>query len=149
MLNPLNHTRTPADVERYKTEPYVVAGDVYGRAPHAGRGGWSWYTGSAAWLNRTDGESMLGLRRRGETFSIDPCIPSSWPGYELTWTVGGTVYEIAVTNPDRQCHGVIAATVDGVTANAAALPLLADGRTHDVRIVLGAGSRPESAYSAI
>ncbi len=140
MLNPVNHTRTPAAVERYKTEPYVVAGDVYGRAPHAGRGGWSWYTGSAAWLYRTGVESMLGLQRRGETFAIDPCIPSSWPNYDIRWTVGNTVYEIAVTNPDRHCRGVKSATIDGVAADAAALPLCDDGRTHDVRIVLGTAS---------
>ena len=106
MLNPINHTRTPADVERYKAEPYVMAGDVYARAPHAGRGGWSWYTGSAGWMYRAGLESILGLRRRGDTFSIDPCIPSSWPDYEITWRVGGTRYLIAVSNPDRQCRGV-------------------------------------------
>ena len=137
MLNPINHTRTPADADRYKAEPYVVAGDVYARAPHAGRGGWSWYTGSAAWLYRTGIESMLGLRRRGATFGIDPCIPSSWPGYDITWTVGGTIYQIAVSNPDRHCRGVKSATIDGVAADPAALPLSHDGRTHDVRIVLG------------
>ena len=90
MLNPINHTRTPSDVERYKAEPYVVAGDVYARAPHAGRAGWSWYTGSAAWMYRAGLESILGLRRRGDFFSVDPCIPSSWPGYEIVWRVGRT-----------------------------------------------------------
>ena len=137
MLNPINHTRTPADVERYKTEPYVVAGDVYARAPHAGRGGWSWYTGSAAWMYRAGLESMLGLRRRGDTFSIDPCIPSSWPSYEITWRVQSTRYEISVSNPDRQCRGVLTATLDGVSMDVAAIPLVDDGRTHNVQIVLG------------
>src|SRR5436309_2802634 len=78
MLNPVNHTRTAADVARYQTEPYVMAGDVYGRAPHAGRGGWSWYTGSAGWMYRAGLESILGLRRRGATFIVDPCVPASW-----------------------------------------------------------------------
>ncbi len=137
MLNPINHTRTTTGVDRYKAEPYVVAGDVYGRAPHAGRAGWSWYTGSAAWLYRTGIESMLGLRRRGATFGIDPCIPSSWPGYDLTWRVGGTTYAIAVTNPDRYCRGVRSATLDGVAVDGAAIPLVDDGRTHAVRVVLG------------
>ena len=90
MLNPINHTRTESAVQRYKAEPYVVAGDVYGRAPHAGRAGWSWYTGSAAWLYRTAVESMLGLRRRGATFGIAPCVPSAWPEYEITWTIDST-----------------------------------------------------------
>jgi cyclic beta-1,2-glucan synthetase len=138
MLNPVNHTRTAADVERYKTEPYVVAGDVYGRAPHAGRGGWSWYTGSAAWMYRAGIESMLGLRRRGSTFSVNPCIPSSWPEFEITWRFQSTRYNILVVNPEHQCRGVLEATLDGASTDAAAIPVVDDGRTHDVRITLGA-----------
>ena len=82
MLNPMNHTRTAADVERYKGEPYVMAGDVCAHHAHVGRAGWTWYTGSAAWMYRAGLESILGLRRRGSTFEIDPCIPSSWPDYD-------------------------------------------------------------------
>ena len=85
MLNPINHGRTPADVVRYKTEPYVIAGDLYAHAPHAGRGGWSWYTGSAGWMYQAGIGSILGLRRRRATFVIDPCIPSSWPWYRIEW----------------------------------------------------------------
>ena len=140
MLNPVNHTRTSADVERYKAEPYVLAGDVYGRAPHAGRAGWSWYTGSAAWLYRAGLESMLGLRRRGDTFGVSPCIPSSWPEYEISWRFQNTRYNILVSNPDHQCRGVLEATIDGVLTNAAAIPLVNDGLTHDVRLRLGAAS---------
>jgi len=137
MLNPINHTRTPAGVARYKAEPYVVAGDVYGRPPHAGRAGWSWYTGSAAWMYRAGLESMLGLRQRGATFSIDPCIPSSWPEYEIIWRFKRSQYRISVSNPERQCRGVREASVDGAAVDAAAIPLVDDGRTHHVRIVLG------------
>jgi cyclic beta-1,2-glucan synthetase len=138
MINPINHTRTAADVERYKTEPYAVAGDVYARAPHGGRGGWSWYTGSAAWMYRAAVESMLGLRRRGTTFSVDPCIPSSWPGYEIDWQVGRTRYEISVVNPDHVCRGVSIASVDEVAvADPVRIPLVDDGATHRVRVVLG------------
>jgi len=140
MLNPINHTRTAADVERYKTEPYVVAGDVCARTSHAGRGGWSWYTGSAAWLYRAGLESMLGLRRLGCTFSVDPCIPSSWPGYEIVWRVGRSQYVISVSNPERRCRGVSMAFLDDVVCNAAAIPLTDDGQTHQVRIVLGNAS---------
>ena len=113
MLNPVNHTRTPADVERYKAEPYVVAGDVYAHPPHAGRGGWTWYTGSAGWMYRAGLESILGLRRRGSTFEMDPCIPSSWPDYSIVWRFGRTRYEIAVSNPERRCRGVAEAELDG------------------------------------
>jgi cyclic beta-1,2-glucan synthetase len=137
MLNPINHTRTAGGVDRYKAEPYVVAGDVYGRAPHAGRGGWSWYTGSAAWMYRAGLESMLGLRRRGDTFSIDPCIPSSWPEYEISWLVRSTRYLISVTNPQRLCGGVLTACLDGVAVNGKAIPLVDDGGTHRVDVVLG------------
>ncbi len=137
MLNPINHSRTPDAVQRYKAEPYVVAGDVYGRAPHAGRAGWSWYTGSAAWMYRVGIESMLGLRRRAATFGIDPCIPSSWPGFEIRWRVDGAVYEIAVSNPDRVCRGVAGAWLDGAAVDPRAIPLVADGRSHAVRVVLG------------
>jgi cyclic beta-1,2-glucan synthetase len=142
ILNPINHARAAGDVERYKTEPYVIAGDVYAREPHAGRGGWSWYTGSAAWMYRAGLESMLGLRRRGAaTFSVDPCIPSSWPEYEIAWRFESTHYKISVSNPDRQCRGVRSATLDGVSTDPAAIPLVDDGRTHDVRVLLGSSSK--------
>ena len=137
MLNPVNHTRTGADVERYKAEPYVMAGDVYARAPHTGRGGWSWYTGAAGWMYRAGLESLLGLRRRGATFSIDPCIPSTWPQYQIVWRFLNTRYEISVSNPQRRCRGVAWAELDGVPTNAAAIPLIDDGRGHQVRVVLG------------
>jgi cyclic beta-1,2-glucan synthetase len=137
MLNPVNHGRTAADVGRYKTEPYVMAGDVYARAPHAGRGGWSWYTGSAGWMYRAGLESILGLRRRGETFIVDPCIPSAWPEYRITWQFRDSRYVITVSNPARRCRGVMTATLDGAPVDAAAIPLLNDGRSHDVQIVLG------------
>jgi cyclic beta-1,2-glucan synthetase len=140
MLNPINHARTAYDVERYKTEPYVLAGDVYARAPHAGRGGWSWYTGAAAWMYRAGLESMLGLRRRGDTFSMDPCIPSSWPGYEISWRVQRTRYLISVSNPGRQCRGVREAWLDDQPVDAAAIPLVDDGLIHHLRVVLGASS---------
>ena len=138
MLNPINHTRTDVDVRRYKLEPYVVAGDVYARAPHTGRGGWSWYTGSAAWLYRAGVGSMLGLRRRGRTFSIEPCIPSSWPEYTITWKYLRTRYTITASNPERRCVGVARAELDGVAVDARAIPLVDDGGVHHVRIVMGA-----------
>ena len=137
MLNPVNHTRTIGDVARYKTEPYVVAGDVYARPPHAGRGGWSWYTGSAAWMYRAGVESILGLRRRGATFGIDPCIPSLWPDYHVSWRVHETCYEISVSNPDRRCGGVASAELDGEVVDAATIPFVDDGGVHHVHVLLG------------
>jgi cyclic beta-1,2-glucan synthetase len=137
MLNPVNHARSRADAERYKTEPYVVASDVYTHPAHTGRGGWTWYTGSAGWMYRAALESILGVRRHGSTLELDPCIPSVWPGYALDWRHGRTHYDIVVENPERRCRGVSAATLDGSAVDAARIPLVDDGGAHVVRIVLG------------
>lgn len=142
MVNPINHTRTPAGVERYQAEPYVVAGDVYAHPAHPGRGGWTWYTGSAGWLYRAGLESILGIRRRGETFTIDPCIPSSWPGFQVRWRYGRSVYEIVVENPHRRCRGIEGVEVDGVEVDPLEVPLVDDGLVHRVRAVLGNGTLP-------
>jgi len=137
MLNPINHTRTDADVERYQTEPYVMAGDVYAHPEHAGRGGWSWYTGAAGWMYRAGLENILGLRRQAATFTVNPCIPAAWPEYAITWHFGQTRYEISVTNPEHRCSGVAAAELDGNAVNPNAIPLTDDNATHHVRIILG------------
>src|SRR5690606_4900718 len=96
LLNPINHSRTPEEAERYKVEPYVVAADVYSVAPHAGRGGWTWYTGSAGWMYRAGIEGLLGIRREGATLVIDPCIPADWPGFEATVRIASTRCDIVV-----------------------------------------------------
>jgi cyclic beta-1,2-glucan synthetase len=139
-LNPINHTRTGDGVEHYKAEPYVVAGAVYARPPHAGRAGWSWYTGSAAWLYRVGIESILGLRRSGNTFTIDPCIPAAWRRYEMAWRVQGTEYRICVENPAGQCRGVMSVFVDGVEEHTKIVPLVHNSGTRHVRVVLGPSS---------
>jgi cellobiose phosphorylase len=148
MLNPVNHTRTAADVARYQAEPYVLCGDVYAQPAYPGRGGWSWYTGSAGWLYRAGLESILGLRRRGEVFSVDPCIPSSWPAYTIAWRFGRSRYEIVVSNPARLSRGVAQAELDGAAVDPEAIPLRDDGGTHHVRVVLGA-SRPAAESTRV
>ena len=137
MLNPINHMRTPEDVERYQVEPYVVAADVYNHPMHVGRGGWTWYTGSAGWMYQAAVEGLLGLRRHGQTFGVDPSVPAMWQTYSIEWNVGGSRYVITVTNPEHRCRGVGAATLDGVAVDPQAIPLRDDGRTHEVSIVLG------------
>jgi cyclic beta-1,2-glucan synthetase len=139
MLNPINHTRTASGVERFMVEPYVIAGDVHADPAHAGRGGWTWYTGSAGLMYRVGLESILGLRRRGANFEMDPCIPSSWPDYEIIWRFGRTRYEITVANPDRRCRGIAEAELDGAPVDPRSIPLAEDGGTHKVRLVLGDG----------
>jgi cyclic beta-1,2-glucan synthetase len=137
LLNPINHTSTRADVQRYKVEPYAVAADVYSVAPHVGRGGWTWYTGSAGWLYRAGVESILGFRLQGDVLSIDPCIPKAWPGFEMVYKHRSARYEIAVENPQGVSRGVASATLDGKALGAARVPLADDGAVHKVRVVLG------------
>ena len=118
LLNPINHARTRSDVHRYKVEPYVIAADVYGSAPHVGRGGWTWYTGSAGWMQRAGVESILGLRMEGDVLRLDPCIPKTWPRFEMTVRFRSAHYEILVENPDGVCRGIVAVTVDGTAVEA-------------------------------
>ena len=142
MLNPVNHSRSRADVDRYKTEPFVLAGDVYDHPAHRGRGGWTWYTGSAGWMYRVAVEGIFGLQRRGAVFSIDPCIASSWPSCSLEWTSGRTRYTIVVENPERSCRGVASAALDGRPVAPDAVPLVDDGAEHRVLVRLGSKRAP-------
>jgi len=139
MLNPIRHAGTRADVQRYKVEPYVVAADIYSVAPHIGRGGWTWYTGSAGWLYRAGLESILGLRRVGPNLVIEPCVPRAWPAFSVVYRHGSARYRIDVVNPHGVSNGVATATVDGtpIDTRPVTVPLVDDGQVHDVRINLG------------
>ncbi|MBI4692596.1 MAG: glycosyl transferase [Gammaproteobacteria bacterium] len=151
LLNPISHSGSRVTMRRYKVEPYVVAADVYSAGAHVGRGGWTWYTGSAGWLYRAGIEAILGLRRRGDVLAVTPCIPRAWPGFEASYRHGATRYDIVVENPAGVHSGVAIAELDGVTlaAGAGRIPLLDDGAVHRVRLVLGgsgsaAGTVPRS-----
>jgi cyclic beta-1,2-glucan synthetase len=139
ILNPINHANSRAGIQRYKVEPYVMCADLYSTAPHVGRGGWTWYTGSAGWMYRAGLEWMLGFRLRGKTLLIDPCIPARWPGFEISYRFGATRYEIAVENPHSVSRGVTSAELDGkaLAAGPAEIPLVDDGAAHRVKIILG------------
>jgi cyclic beta-1,2-glucan synthetase len=143
MINPIHHARTSAEVAVYQAEPYVVAADVYSQPPHAGRAGWTWYTGSAGWMWRVAVESILGLAvRDGSELVLDPCISSSWQRCRLRYRLpdGGGEYEITVENPDGRETGVREARLDGdpvrIDDGAARVPLEADGRRHEVTLRL-------------
>jgi cyclic beta-1,2-glucan synthetase len=137
-LNPITRASTPSDVARYKVEPYVVAGDVYSEPPHAGRGGWTWYTGSAGWLYRAGLESILGFSLRGDRLAIQPCIPRSWPGFTLWYRHRSAHYEVTVENSGGVSSGVIRVEVDGAAGDpASGIALVDDGKLHRVRVVLG------------
>ena len=139
MLNPINHALTRADVHRYKVEPYVVAADVYAAPGHVGRGGWTWYTGSAAWMHRAGIESILGVRRKGDLLIVDPCIPKDWPGFTVSLRHGESRYEVLVENPQGVMHGVRTAALDGceVACRPAMIELKDDGQAHRFAISLG------------
>jgi cyclic beta-1,2-glucan synthetase len=139
ILNPINHASTRAGVHRYKVEPYVMPADVYAEPPHDGRGGWTWYTGSAGWMYRAGVESILGFRLQGTTLLMEPCIPRAWPGYTLTFRYHSSRYEIAVENPQGVSRGVVSTELDGepLKGDGAAVPLADDGRTHHLKVVLG------------
>jgi cyclic beta-1,2-glucan synthetase len=144
LLNPVNHSRTVDDVQRYRVEPYVVAADVYSASQHIGRGGWTWYTGSAGWMYRIGIEALLGITLRRSALHIDPCIPKSWPEYEVTFKPSGTPYRIVVENPDGVCRGVRRIEVDGVDHTGQDIALVDDGVEHRVRVILGAPSQPSA-----
>ena len=139
LLNPINHTSTRAGLYRYRVEPYVVAGDVYAEVPHSGRGGWTWYSGSAGWMYRAGIEWLLGFRIRGAALFLDPCIPRTWTGFSITFRYHASRYEVQVENPHGVTRGISRVEIDGVPAEGgrAALPLVNDGATHHVRVWLG------------
>jgi cyclic beta-1,2-glucan synthetase len=137
-MNPINRSNSRANVQRYKVEPYVVAGDIYAEPPHVGRGGWTWYTGSAGWLYRTGLEWILGFRVRGMILNIDPCIPRNWPGYSIDFRYHSALYKIKVENPSNVSRGVALTEMDGkLLPGAPTIPLADDGAVHTIRIVLG------------
>ena len=111
---PINHALTPDDAARYKVEPYVVAADVYSVAPHDGRGGWTWYTGSAGWMYRAGIEGILGLTLEGSEIVLDPCFPKVWPAVRASVRLGGTHLAITIQNEGLIGHGIRTAMLDGV-----------------------------------
>jgi cyclic beta-1,2-glucan synthetase len=138
MINPIRHSDSQSAVLRYKVEPYVVAGDIYAEGPHVGRGGWTWYTGSAGWLYRAGIEWILGFRVHNASLSIDPCIPRNWRGYSVTFRYHSSLYEIRVENPSGVARGVVRIDVEGhPMAGTGEIHLLDDGITHHIRVVMG------------
>ena len=137
LLNPLTHSRTREDAERYNVEPYVIAADVYDAPGHVGRGGWTWYTGSASWSYRAALEGILGFTKRGDRLTLAPCIPKAWDKYRLEYRHGATTYSIAVENPHHVSTGVASVTVDGVASPDGTILLADDGVPRQVTVVMG------------
>jgi cellobiose phosphorylase len=133
MINPVNHGRSREGAATYKVEPYVVAADVYALKPHTGRGGWTWYTGSAGWMYRLMVESLLGLRLEVDKLHVEPCIPADWKAFKMSYRYRETVYRIAVSQT-RDGTGEISVTVDGVAQDDNAILLVDDRQEHSVEV---------------
>jgi cyclic beta-1,2-glucan synthetase len=139
MINPVNHARNAQALAVYKAEPYVVAADVYALAPHAGRGGWTWYTGSAGWLYRLILESILGLCREGPWLRIKPCLPPHWSGFTLIYQFGDTAYRIVVSRfAPSQGPPPPPVQLDGVAQSDGRVGLVDDQIAHTIDIYLPA-----------
>ncbi len=144
MMNPINHAKTGEEVRQYRGEPYVMAADVYTSLPHEGQSGWTWYTGASGWMYQAGIEGILGLKRRGAHLHIKPCIPANWPGFEMTYRFGETVYHFAVKNVSGNAGEVEKMLIDGadspiLNANSplgVALELVNDGLEHQIEVEL-------------
>jgi cyclic beta-1,2-glucan synthetase len=136
LMNPVLATTTPEAARKYKTEPYVLAGDVYDNPQHRGRGGWSWYTGSAGWYYRVALESVLGLELRGDLLTMRPCIPANWPGFTLTLRYRTSTYVVRVENggSGREVREVW--LNEARSNNTEGVRLVDDGKEHSIRVVL-------------
>jgi cyclic beta-1,2-glucan synthetase len=132
MLNPVNHGESPEKIADYKVEPYVVAADVYAESPHIGRGGWSWYTGSAGWMYRLILESLLGLRLETDKLSFAPCLPGDWESFKMHYRYRETVYHIIVLQ--TRDGSMASVTADGVEQSDMAISLVDDQREHSAEI---------------
>lgn len=114
MINPIEHARTKEAAQKYKVEPYVIAADVYGAQNLAGRGGWTWYTGSSSWFYIAGIQYILGINMNDNVLSFNPCIPKSWKEYEIKYKYGDSIYNIKVINPNGKNTGVTKVMIDGI-----------------------------------
>jgi len=137
MINPIKHAMSSEAIEEYKVEPYAVAADIYALSPHTGRGGWTWYTGSAGWMYRLILESLLGLKLEADRLHFEPCLPTDWKSYKVHYRYEETVYHITVQQMHSANDG-ITVTVDGVEQDDNSIPLVDDRKEHmvEVRIYL-------------
>ena len=132
MINPIYHSDTIDQVNQYRVEPYVIAADVYSTPPHNGRGGWTWYTGSASWMYRLGVERLLGINRVADRLEIRPCIPRGWKRYQINYHFGSTLYHIRVENPNGGNCEVSQIKINRRKISGSEIPLRDDGKVHEV-----------------
>ena len=140
MINPVSHAASPETIAVYKVEPYVVAADVYALSPHIGRGGWTWYTGSAGWMYRLIVESLLGLRLEKDKLRITPCLPADWETFKMHYRYRETVYHITVVQTAGG-KGDTSVAVDRVEQPDRVIPLVDDRKVHTVEVRVPGATR--------
>ena len=138
MVNPINHALNKDGMQKYKTEPYVLCGDVYSNPQLRGHGGWSWYTGSASWMYKVGIEHIIGLKIKSDHFTIEPCVDPAWKEFSVTFHLRGVCYEVLVSNPDGVEEGVGAIEVDQVFVEDGRVRFVEDkNKTVRVNVVMG------------
>ncbi len=137
VLNPIFHSDTEQKAAEYRVEPYVISADIYSKPPYLHRGGWTWYTGSAAWMYRLGLTALLGFKKTGDTLRIDPVIPPTWDGFEIKYKFGATSYQIKVNNPKHLAHNVQLVKLDGKMLDDRTIPLVDDGEEHSIEVMMG------------
>ena len=136
MINPIEHSRTKESAKKYKVEPYVVAADIYGAGNLAGRGGWTWYTGSSSWFYKAGIEYILGLKIKNNTLSLNPCIPKDWKEFSIKYKFERSIYNIKVSNPNGKNFGISEFKLNGEIIEEKEVKLVNDGKVYDIEIIL-------------
>lgn len=136
LINPIEHTRTKEEVNRYKVEPYVIAADVYGVGNLAGRGGWTWYTGSSSWMYKAGIEYILGLKIENEILKIEPSIPKEWKEYSIRYEYKTSIYNIKVKNPNGKNIGVERFIVNGEEIDKKSVKLIDNGKINEIEVIM-------------
>ncbi len=137
LLNPIFHSDSEEMAAEYRVEPYVISADIYSKPPYLHRGGWTWYTGSAAWMYRLGLTAILGFKKTGNILHIDPAIPPTWDGFEIRYQFGATFFKIKVDNPQHLAHHVQVVKLDGKMLEDHAIRLVDDGQEHKVEVIMG------------
>jgi cellobiose phosphorylase len=140
MLNPIHHSATAKQIATYKVEPYVVAADIYGVSPHTGRGGWTWYTGSAGWMYQFLVETLLGANLEGTQLRLTPRMPPDWTSYKIHYRYRQTVYHITITRAPADWPRANQLILDGNDLGATTLPLVDDHAEHFVELKVASSS---------
>lgn len=136
MINPIEHARTKEAAKKYRVEPYVIAADIYGANNLAGRGGWTWYTGSSSWYYQVGIEAILGLKIEKQVLKIQPCIPKDWKEYKITYRYGGSIYHIQVKNPNGRNIGVEKFIVNGEKKEDKQIRLVDDNHVYEIEVIM-------------